>query len=108
MVHVPIRGLFILTRAAVAVAAVAAVPVVLRKCKPLAKKLGDTLVKAGEQLRESADREEEPKAASQASETATAEREVDSAAEAPKTRAPKKPASKKAAKKKPAPKKAGA
>lgn len=105
MVHVPLRGLFVLTRAAVAVVAVAAVPVVLRKCKPLAKKIGDTLVKAGEQLRESAENADSPKAAAEQTRAATSEPPAEGASK----QAPKKPAAKKrTVKKKSPPKKAGA
>jgi hypothetical protein len=67
VVHVPIRGLFFLTRAAVLVAAVAAVPVLLRRCAPLAKQVGDFLVDAGEKMRKA---DEAPRERSTASEPA--------------------------------------
>ncbi len=51
MTHIPIRGLFQLTRMAVVVAGMAAVPYILKKNKKLAEQLGETLVKAGERLK---------------------------------------------------------
>jgi hypothetical protein len=58
MVHVPIRGLFMLGRVAFVVAAAAAVPYLLRKNRRLGEQLGDVLIKAGENLKK-----EEPKPA---------------------------------------------
>jgi hypothetical protein len=43
-----------ITRAGLLIAAAAAVPYVIKKCKPLAEKLGDELVKAGENLKKGA------------------------------------------------------
>lgn len=54
MVHVPIFGLRLLARVGLVAVAAAAVPIVLRKCRPLAKQVGDTLVRAGEKLRQEA------------------------------------------------------
>lgn len=75
MVHVPLRGLFLLGRAATMVAVAAAIPYILKKNRRLAEQLGDTLIKAGENLRG------EPSAATQ--EPNTAEPVVQ--AEKPKT-----------------------
>ncbi len=52
MIHAPLRGLIVLTRVGLLVAAAAAIPVLIRRCKPLAKQIGDTLIKAGEKLKE--------------------------------------------------------
>jgi hypothetical protein len=51
IVQVPILGFRILARLGLFAAAAVAVPIVIRKCKPLAEKLGDTLINAGEQLK---------------------------------------------------------
>ncbi len=91
MVHVPIRGLFFLTRAAVLVAAIAAAPAILRKFKPVAEKIGDTLIKAGEQLKESADNPQPARAANPPANPEPA------AKPAPAKKARKKPAAKKRA-----------
>lgn len=63
MIHAPIFGIRFLARTAIIAAAVAAVPVVLKKCKPLAKQVGEALVKLGEKLQEDAV-EREPAGAS--------------------------------------------
>ena len=52
MVQVPLRGLFLLGRAAFVVAAAAAVPYILKKNKRLGDQLGDALIKAGENLKD--------------------------------------------------------
>lgn len=54
MMHVPIRGLFFLGRAAVVAVAVAAVPVVVKASKPLAKRVGEELEKLAKWLQEDA------------------------------------------------------
>ncbi|BBO23317.1 MAG: hypothetical protein L6Q31_03975 [Fimbriimonadaceae bacterium] len=55
MVHAPLRALAVLARTTVIVGAAVAIPYVLKRCKPVAKNLGDTLVKIGEDLRKSSD-----------------------------------------------------
>lgn len=58
MMHVPIRGLFFLGRAAAVAVAVAAVPVIVKASKPLAKRAGEELEKLAKWLQE----DSEPKA----------------------------------------------
>lgn len=71
MVHAPLRALVVLARTTVVVGAAVAIPYVLKRCKPVAKNLGDTLVKIGEDLRKSADEPaKEPQATANETETA--------------------------------------
>lgn len=58
MTHIPIRGLFQLTRTVVVVAGLAALPYVLKKNKKLADQLGDALKKAGDRLKDDTARPE--------------------------------------------------
>lgn len=52
MMHVPIRGLFFLGRAAAVAVAVAAVPVVVKASKPLARRVGEELEKLAKWLQD--------------------------------------------------------
>lgn len=70
MVHAPLRGLFFLGRTATVLVAAAAGAYVLKKNRRLAEQVGDTLIRAGENLRG------EPKSA--AAEPQTAEPVVQS------------------------------
>lgn len=72
MVHAPLRALAVLARTTVIVGAAVAIPYVLKRCKPVAKNLGDTLVKIGEDLRKSSDEPVgEPQTAAPNAETAS-------------------------------------
>ncbi len=66
MIHAPLRGMFFLGRMAFVVAAAAAVPILLKKNRKLFDQLGDSLIRAGENLKKS-----EATAASAPSEPAT-------------------------------------
>jgi hypothetical protein len=113
MIVAPIRGLFMLGRTAFAIAAVAAIPYLLKKNKRLADQLGDGLIKAGEKLK--SDEASQPAAAKSAAATApkpksSAKAKASGAKAAAKTGVKKKAAarakspSKKAGKKAAAPK----
>lgn len=61
MVHAPLRGLFFLGRTATVLVAAAAGAYILRKNRRLAEQVGDSLIKAGENLRGEAKAAAEPK-----------------------------------------------
>ncbi len=105
MVHIPIRGLFLLTRVAALAVAAAAIPVVVKQSKPLAKKLGEELEKFGKWLKDDEVDQGPAKAAAKA-EPAKPAAKPDEAASS-KLRTAKNPAVKTTAKK-PAVKKAPA
>ena len=105
MVQVPLRGLFLLGRAAFIVAAAAAVPYIIKKNRRLGEQLGDALIKAGENLKKdvpspkgTAPKTSQTVKTSAKSATATAATPKAKAKAAPKRKAAKK----RTAKKKPA------
>jgi outer membrane biosynthesis protein TonB len=51
MVHAPLRGLFALTRLGLIVAAAAAIPILLKRSKPAAGRVGDALIELGNKLK---------------------------------------------------------
>lgn len=104
MVHIPIRGLFLLTRVAALAVAAAAIPVVVKQSRPLAKKLGEEFEKFGKWLKDD-ETTTEPAQAAAKSATKTESKSETSSASQPKVA--KKPAVKTTAKK-PAPKKSSA
>ncbi len=105
MVHIPIRGLFLLTRVAAIAMAAVAVPVIVKQAKPLAKKLGEEFEKFGKWLKEDEVDQKSAKAEAKAEPAKTTAKPAEGAASNPK--AAKKPAVKTTAKK-PAVKKAPA
>lgn len=54
MIHAPLRGIVALARLGIVVAAVAAIPLILKRSKPAAQKVGDALIDLGKRLKEDA------------------------------------------------------
>ena len=100
MVHVPIRGLLLLGRAAFVIAAAAAVPYIIKKNKRLGEQLGDALIKAGENLKK--DGSSPSPSAPKTAQTVKSSPKEATAKAASKPKAKPKTARKRTAKKKPA------
>ncbi|MBI1757329.1 MAG: hypothetical protein HYR64_09515 [Fimbriimonas ginsengisoli] len=64
--RIPPRGIVPPGRLGLLLIAAAMVPVVLARCKPFAKKVGEALVKAGEKLKETAEEPTKPVATASA------------------------------------------
>lgn len=111
MIHAPLRGLFLLGRAAAVVAVAAAVPYIIKKNRKVAEQIGDSLIKAGENLRGEAKsaaaepKTQEPVVQSEKPKAKAASRTAKATAKPASPKSTAKPAAKSAPKRPAAPKK---
>lgn len=104
MMHIPLRGLFLLSRTAVLVVAAAAAPVIIKQSKPLARRVGEELEKLGKWLKDDAPSEPPRDASANPPKAAQAAKPKASKEPAAKTRAAKPQAKRTSVRTKPKPK----